>query len=123
VGRYASVGAYTESEIVRKFWVPQLGIFLCSMLCLVGSKLQLEDWEYVTCMKHLYLSSEGMHRQGNAISLLNTTSVEDPELFNPDPGSELGKDQDPKRKHCNIKNFVHILIFLSLLLSKKNEYQ
>ncbi len=28
-----------------------------------GSKLQLEDWEYVTCMKHLYLSSEGMHRQ------------------------------------------------------------
>ena len=26
-----------------------------------GSRLQLDDWEYVTCMKHLYLSSEGMH--------------------------------------------------------------
>jgi len=26
-----------------------------------GTKLQLDDWEYVTCMKHLYLSSEGMH--------------------------------------------------------------
>jgi len=26
-----------------------------------GTKVQLEDWEYVTCMKHLYLSSEGMH--------------------------------------------------------------
>ena len=27
----------------------------------LGTKLQLDDWEYVTCMKHLYLSSEGMH--------------------------------------------------------------
>ena len=26
-----------------------------------GTKVQLDDWEYVTCMKHLYLSSEGMH--------------------------------------------------------------
>ena len=26
-----------------------------------GTRLQLDDWEYVTCMKHLYLSSEGMH--------------------------------------------------------------
>ena len=30
-------------------------------LYLIGTKLQLDDWEYVTCMKHLYLSSEGMH--------------------------------------------------------------
>lgn len=26
-----------------------------------GTKLQLDDWESATCMKHLYLSSEGMH--------------------------------------------------------------
>lgn len=26
-----------------------------------GTRSQLEDWEYITCMKHLFLSSEGMH--------------------------------------------------------------
>ena len=26
-----------------------------------GTKMQMDDWEMVTCMKHLYLSSEGMH--------------------------------------------------------------
>ena len=26
-----------------------------------GTKIHMEDWESITCMKHLYLSSEGMH--------------------------------------------------------------
>ncbi|XP_023327813.1 cleavage and polyadenylation specificity factor subunit 1 [Eurytemora carolleeae] len=37
-----------------------------------GTKLQLEDWEYVTCMKHLYLSSEGMHSGQRGFLVLGT---------------------------------------------------
>ena len=50
-----------------------------------GSKFQLEDWEYVTCMKHLYLSSEGMHRQDNQPSLhvVNISLVFKAKLYSP----------------------------------------
>jgi len=37
-----------------------------------GTKLQLDDWEYVTCMKHLYLSSEGMHSGQRGFIVLGT---------------------------------------------------
>jgi len=37
-----------------------------------GTKLQLEDWEYVTCMKHLYLSSEGMHSGQRGFLVIGT---------------------------------------------------
>jgi hypothetical protein len=39
---------------------------------ITGSKFQLEDWEYVTCMKHLYLSSEGMHRQDSLTNFVQS---------------------------------------------------
>ena len=39
---------------------------------LLGTKLQLDDWEYVTCMKHLYLSSEGMHSGQRGFIVLGT---------------------------------------------------
>ena len=37
-----------------------------------GTKLQLDDWEYVTSMRHLYLSSEGMHAGQRAFLVLGT---------------------------------------------------
>ena len=34
--------------------------------------MQLDDWEYVTSMRHLYLSSEGMHAGQRAFLVLGT---------------------------------------------------
>jgi len=44
-----------------------------------GTRIQLDDWEHITCMKHLFLSSEGMHsgQRGFIVSGTNFNYGED----------------------------------------------
>jgi len=61
-----------------RFLYPELDKFTLQLFSPVsweaipGARLQLDDWEYVTCMKHLYLSSEGMHSGQHGFIVIGT---------------------------------------------------
>ena len=71
-----------------------------------NTKLQLDDWEYATCCKHLYLSSEGMHSGQRGFIVMGSnfnygediTSRGNIKIFDiievvPEPGQPLTKNK------------------------------
>merc|ERR1719357_988433 len=63
----SSLPTHGRPSLALRFIYPTINKFSLQLFspntweAIPGTKVQLEDWEYVTCMKHLYLSSEGMH--------------------------------------------------------------
>ena len=71
-----------------------------------NTRLQLDDWEYATCCKHLYLSSEGMHSGQRGFIVMGSnfnygediTSRGNIKIFDiievvPEPGQPLTKNK------------------------------